>query len=87
MADPTIMEAALLASTGRMGDLRMEDCGSAHGRVLSEIAHLKESDKGQWLEINNMKRILLTSLGAIIVTMLGVIINLIITVARTGAHP
>ena len=86
MTEMSIHEAALLAATGKTGGRQM-DCGSAHGKVCSEISHLKTSDENQWKEINGMKRILLTTLGAIIVTMFGVIINLAVTIAKTGVHP
>ena len=86
MTEMSINEAALLAATGITGGRQM-DCGSEHGKVCSDILHLKESDGNQWREINGMKRILLTSLGAIIVTMFGVMANLIITLAKTWVHP
>jgi hypothetical protein len=86
MAEISIHEAALLAAGGGR---RMEgNCGAAHGEVCAEIKNLKSSDTRQWAEITGMKKLLLTSLGAIIVTMLGVIVNLAVTIAKTGAvHP
>ena len=53
-----------------------------HMGLVKDIEHLKHSDDSQWTEINAMKTRSLVILTGVVVTLLGVIANLVILLAR-----
>lgn len=55
-----------------------------HSGVCKEIVHILESDRDQWKEINGMKRLLIIVLTSTVITMLGVILNLVVVLAKTS---
>jgi hypothetical protein len=56
-----------------------EDC-KAHGRLDQRVKHIEEDNKIQWVEINNMKKWLIGTLTSSILSLMGVIIILLISI-------
>ena len=54
----------------------MDKVCDAHSGIIAKINQICKSDDSQWKEINGMKKILLTSLGMVVLTLIGVIVNL-----------
>jgi len=53
-----------------------------HMGLVKDIEHLQGSDKSQWTEINAMKTRSLVILTGVIVTLLGVVANLVVALVR-----
>lgn len=54
----------------------------AHSGILSDIEHLEESDTAQWKEINAMKSRSIIILTSVVVTLIGVITNLVVLLIK-----
>ena len=60
-----------------------KDCRACSG-LKSNIKHLEESDKDQWLEINTMKKWLIGTLTTSFISMVGVLVLLLLKLAKAG---
>ena len=64
-----------------------KDC-RAHSGITRDIEHLEASDKNQWKEINGMKKWLIGTLTASVLSLVGIVVTLAITIGRAkGAAP
>ena len=60
----------------------LENVCLKHSGVCSDMVHLKQSDESQWKEINSMKTRNTVMLTATILTLLGVIGNIVVLLVR-----
>lgn len=56
-----------------------------HSGICTEVAHLVYSDKEQWREIYNVRKIMISTLVSTIFTLIGVIVNLALWALKV--HP
>jgi len=54
----------------------------AHSGILSDVKHLEADNASQWEEINGMKKFIMTTLLMVCITLIGVLIQLAITLAK-----
>ena len=57
-----------------------------HSGVCKEVDFLKESARDLWTAIDGMRRLMYTVLGSIIVTMIGVIVQLGLSLGNRVGH-
>ena len=57
-----------------------------HSGIQTEVDHLKKSDSKQWDEIRNIKTRGTAQLTVLVITLIGVIVNLIVILANRGGH-
>jgi hypothetical protein len=53
-----------------------------HEAIKVRLDHAEQDNKDQWKEINGMKRFIMTTLVMVSLTLMGVLFNLAITLAK-----
>lgn len=53
-----------------------------HSGIVADIKHNKDTNTAQWKEINGMKKFIMTTLLLVCVTLMGVLLQLAITLAK-----
>lgn len=71
-----------------MSEMIQEDTCKLHSGICADMENLKESDRNQWNAINAMRTRSTATLTAVLVTMVGMLVNLLILLVKSGVtHP